>query len=56
MWSLFFFDAAVVAVSLFLPGYLALRGLGVTRCLSFCVQKNGEYLLMQLLAYLILVY
>ena len=51
MWSLFFFDAAVVAVSLFLPGYLALRGLGVTRCLSFSFSPLltvGAYVLLGL--------
>ena len=34
MWGLFFLTVAVVAVSLFLPGYTVLRGFGVTRCLS----------------------
>lgn len=34
MWGLFFATAFVVAASLFAPGYLVLRGFGVTRVLS----------------------
>lgn len=35
MWGLFFATAALVAVSLYLPGYLALRGFGMARVLAF---------------------
>lgn len=34
MWGLFFFTVAIVAVSLFAPGYVMLRGFGVARTLS----------------------
>lgn len=35
MWGLFFLTSAIVAISLFGPGYLVLRGFGVSRCLAF---------------------
>ena len=34
MWGLFFVTAAIVAASLFLPGYAVMRGLGVAHCLA----------------------
>lgn len=35
MWGLFFLTTAIVAISLFGPGFLVLRGFGVSRCLAF---------------------
>lgn len=35
MWGLFFLTSAIVAVSLLGPGFLVLRGFGVSRCLAF---------------------
>ena len=35
MWGLFFLTSAIVALSLFCPGFLVLRGFGVSRCLAF---------------------
>lgn len=35
MWGLFFLATVIVAISLFGPGFLVLRGFGVSRCLAF---------------------
>ena len=35
MWGLFFLTSALVAISLFGPGFLVLRGFDVSRCLAF---------------------
>ena len=35
MWGLFFLTSAIVAILLFGPGFLVLRGFGVSRCLAF---------------------